>query len=125
MKIFPHQSDFICLDEVDLRDGDDAWEQLKAVLFGDAQRKRMAKRAPRGRGRPASGPGSGSNLQAQYPGENLTNIQVLMRKASEMDGRVSQPKLAEALGISTTTVWRIVDESGVGWPLPPFLRRPR
>jgi hypothetical protein len=109
----PLPDDYVYLECDALIDREQLWEYVARTLAGWMNNKRER---PRARGRPARG--VGWSITGYYPdAPQLSPAQVLIRKNREM-GRVSQRKLAGALGISALTVWRIVIDSGIGWPLP-------
>ena len=106
--------DYVVIDQRALRDREQLWEYITSCLRECVREKRER---PRGRGRPARG--AGWSLVGYYPdAPQLTPAQVLLRKSSEMGNTPSQRALGAALGISPITIWRIIVESGIGWPLP-------
>ena len=109
-----YPNDYVVLEREALFDREMLWEHLCKSLIECVTNKRNLRR---GRGRPARGPGW--SLVGYYPDQpQLTPAQVLLRKARELGGGQSQRALGKELGISAITVWRIIADSGIGWPLP-------
>lgn len=109
-----YPDDYIALDRRVLYEREQLWEYLCKSLVECVRNKREQRR---GRGRPARG--AGWSLVGYYPDDpRLSPAQVLLRKAHEMGGAPSQRALGKELGISAITIWRIVVDSGIGWPLP-------